>query len=103
MASAYTKVEHHNSHSEFFNFIESFPNQRKVDEHPGHLPEHQVALDHLRRELVDIAKNPKHYEDKVCFRTCFKWQQRDYIQYCLDQKCGGADFNGAAKVLGYSK
>lgn len=102
METDFSRIEFHMAHSEYYKYIESFPNQRKVDE-KGHLTEHQQRMDSLRSELTQLAVNPKQIENKLCYRTCFKWNDKDYIQYCLDQKCGGASFNGAAAVLGYLK
>lgn len=36
-------------------------------------------------------------------RNCFKLNQRKYVEFCLDKRCGGADFHKAANILGYVK
>jgi len=36
----------------------------------------------------------------LCFRTCFKLEQKSYVDFCLQRKCGGVDFNQAARTLG---
>lgn len=100
METDISRVDFHMAHSDYYKYIESFPNQRKVDE-AGHEAEHQQRMDSLRSELIQLAVNPKKVEDRLCYRTCFKWNDKNYIQYCLDKKCGGASFNAAAAVLGY--
>lgn len=40
---------------------------------------------------------------ELCYRTCFKLTDEKYVQFCLDKKCGGATFQGAANVLGYNR
>jgi len=36
-------------------------------------------------------------------RNCFKLDERKYVEFCLDKKCGGVDFFKAARELGYVK
>ena len=91
------------AHSEFYNYIESFPDQPKVHEGPNDLPQKQVTLDHLRKEMIDLAKNPQAIQNKLCFRNCFKWTDRDYVEFCLERKCNKTNFEEAARALNYLK
>lgn len=103
MEDRITPVRFVKSHSEFFNYIESFPDQKKMHDDVNGVSQKELTLDYLRKELVDLAKNPKAVQDRLCYRTCFKWGEREYIQYCLDQKCGGTNFYSAANSLGLLK
>lgn len=103
MEDGITPVRFTKAHSEFYNYIESFPDQKHMHDDDHGVSQKELTLDHLRRELVDLAKNPKAIQDRLCYRTCFKWGDRDYINYCLSQKCGGVSFNYAANTLGYLK
>jgi hypothetical protein len=39
----------------------------------------------------------------MCLRNCFKLSKKDYVDFCLAKRCGGADFKEAARKLGYLK
>lgn len=103
MEDTFVPVKGIKAHSEWYDYIESFPNMKKMHDDVDGLSQKQITLDHLRKELVDLAKNPKLIEDRLCYRTCFKWGHQEYVQYCLDQKCGGANFYSAANALGLLK
>ena len=99
METKITPVEFEMTQTHYYNYISSFPNQRVVEEGKGVLPQKQVILDHLRKELTDIAINPQLVKNKLCYRECFKLNDKDYISFCLEQKCGNPGFMEAAKQL----
>lgn len=39
----------------------------------------------------------------ICYRDCFKLNLKRYVDFCLDKRCNGAQFDEAAKFMGYSK
>ena len=39
----------------------------------------------------------------LCYRTCFKLEEKKYVDFCLQKKCNGADLSQAAKLLGFIK
>ena len=39
----------------------------------------------------------------LCYRHCFKFAAKTYVEFCLQKNCGGVDFNVAAKEMGYLK
>ena len=103
METSITPVRFNKAHSEFFDYIESFPDQRQVLEGPGHLPQKEVVLDHLRMELLDLAKNPQAIQNRLCYRNCFKWKDRSWVEFCLNRKCNQNNFEEAAKAMNYLK
>ena len=101
-----TKVPYTESHSHFANWVKDFPQLHQHDEHDHHghdshkpLSQKQQILDHLRHELVDLATDRNAIKNKLCYRSCFKILDREYAQYCLQEKCGQSDFNAAARAL----
>ena len=96
-------VKSHEAHGHFYKYIESFPGQKKVEIGHGHLPPKEITLDHLRNELVDLTLNPKKIQSNLCYRNCFKMQEREYIEFCLNKKCSQNDFFEAARALNYLK
>lgn len=64
----------------------------------------------LLKELFKIHFEPSYHKFsflnckiELCLRNCFKLSQKRYVEFCLDRKCGGADFSKAATILGYTK
>ena len=92
------------SHSHFYDYIEDFPqlHEHHDDHHESALPANEQMLDHLRLELKNYALNPNYYQARLCFKKCFKLWDRDYVEYCLQKNCG-AEFQDAAKFLGWAK
>ena len=103
METGITPVRFNKGHSEFYNYIESFPDQKKILEGPGHLPQKQVMLDHLRKELLEMTLNPQKIQNRLCYRNCFKWTDREYVEFCLNKKCNQNNFEEAARTLNYLK
>jgi hypothetical protein len=100
MTQIVTRVPFKEGHTDHHVFIESFPEQKHVPEGPGILPQKQQTLDYLRAELISLVHNRPEIEASICYRTCFKWQQREFIEYCLQKKCGDPGFKTAASKLG---
>lgn len=91
------------AHSEFYDYIESFPNQVHHPNGPNDFSQKEILLDHLRKELIQLAVNPKQIQDRLCYRNCFKWREKSYVEFCLNKKCNQNDFFEAARVLNYLK
>ena len=103
METKITPVKFELTRSEYYTYISDFPDMQRTHAQPGDLPQKQVILDHLRKELVDLTLKPNQIENKLCYRNCFKWANKDHINFCLDKKCGNPGFEQAAKVLNYLK
>merc|ERR1712113_768978 len=91
-------VDAHKAHAHEYNFIESFAAQ---DHHAlSTAQRHEQIMDTLRNQYYNQnADVDKH----LCYRHCFKFSERKYAEFCLQRNCGGADFNVAAKEMGYLK
>ncbi len=105
-----TKIPYTVGHTHFGTWVSDFPQLHQHDEHGHHgheehkpLSQKQQILDHLRKELVTLAVDRPAIEQKLCYRTCFKFTDREYAEYCLKVKCGQSDFIQAAKALNFYK
>eukprot|EP01017_Pseudomicrothorax_dubius_P019901 TRINITY_DN21938_c0_g1_i3.p1 TRINITY_DN21938_c0_g1~~TRINITY_DN21938_c0_g1_i3.p1 ORF type:complete len:100 (-),score=34.33 TRINITY_DN21938_c0_g1_i3:252-551(-) len=79
----------------FYDYVESFE-----DLHGKSLEDqHLETMKKLRNQYLYDNK----FEDKLCYRTCFKFLEKRHIEFCLERKCGTKDFHRAASVLGYVK
>ncbi|EAS07230.3 hypothetical protein TTHERM_01001220 (macronuclear) [Tetrahymena thermophila SB210] len=87
----------HMGHTHYFDYIDSFP---KLKEGPTLEENHITNQKILREQLISGQQG---LEQNLCLRNCFKLSQKRYIEFCLDRKCGGADFQRAATILGYTK
>ena len=101
-----TPVPFHKSHSHFFDYIEEFPQTKKVQDKIERIEKEvsieEVRYDILRKELIEFTKNKKATEDYVCYRKCFKNPERSIVEFCLERTCN-ANFNTAAKALNLLK
>ena len=105
------RFNYHKAHGHTYDNIESF--DRVHDHHQHHHDHHsndekmflwkEETLNHLRNELKDLAQHPEKYQNKICYRKCFKLETKGFIQDCLDFKCQGANFDTAAKELNLVK
>ena len=107
------RVPYVEGHSHTSTWISDFPqiHQHHQDDHAAHhghhghpeLSQKEKTLDYLRKEMVMLATNKKAVQDKICYRTCFKFLDRDYVDFCLKQKCDQSSFEQAAKALNLLK
>ncbi|CAK79537.1 unnamed protein product (macronuclear) [Paramecium tetraurelia] len=86
----------HKGHIHFFDLLSSF---HGLEDQPDYPVQQQTIQDKLRHQYL----HDNNWEDKLCYRTCFKIQEKEYVQFCLNKKCSGAPYLKAAQVLGYVK
>ena len=105
-----SKVPYTEGHSHFATWVKDFPQLHQHDDHHGHhddhhkpIPQKEQILDHLRKELVDLAQDSKSIKQRLCYRSCFKLPLREYVEFCLSNKCGQSNFNDAARTLNLLK
>ena len=103
------KVPYSQGHSHFSTWVSGFPQLHQHDDAHGHdshhveLPQQQKTLDYLRKEMVALATDRNSVEAYVCYRTCFKLLDRDYVDFCLQKKCNQPSFTAAARHLNLLK
>lgn len=103
MSKIVTTVPFTMGHTDKHLYIASFPEQVKVEDGPHAIPQKQRILDHLRTELRVLAVKPQEVHNYMCYRNCFKWQNREHVDFCLQSKCGNPGFEAAAAHLGLLK
>ena len=50
-----------------------------------------------------MTGNPEQAKRYINLRECFKFEQRKYVEFCLNHKVPGTTLEQAAKELGYRK
>ncbi|KAM3137418.1 hypothetical protein pb186bvf_010391 [Paramecium bursaria] len=86
----------HQAHIHFFDYISEF---HGLPDQPDYDVQSRSLMEKLRHQYL----HENNWENNLCFRNCFKLNQKKYIEFCLDRKCGGVDFLKAANQLGYVK
>jgi hypothetical protein len=57
----------------------------------------------IRVSLIEFEFDEWLLNVGVCYRDCFKQPIRKYVEFCLEKRCNNANFEDAAKFMGYLK
>ena len=38
--------------------------------------------------MIEFSKNPERIKNEQCYKKCLLLDNRDFVSFCLDKKCG---------------